>query len=103
MIEVDTFLTTLYVMVDDFCQQYADEPTRHPGPLASLSPSEVITLAIFGQRVTHGLRNEITVSGLHYVDDRHKPFQHYCQFACSDFRVVPRQKDDNSSKVGPET
>jgi hypothetical protein len=27
------------------------------------------------RRSTHGLRNEITVSGLHYVDDRHKPFQ----------------------------
>jgi hypothetical protein len=51
MIEVDTFLTTLYVMVDDFCQQYANEPNKHPGPLASLSPSEVITLAIFGQWV----------------------------------------------------
>ena len=47
MIDVDTFLTTLYVMVDDFCHSYA--PKRHPGPEASLSESEVITLAIFAR------------------------------------------------------
>jgi len=51
MIDVETFLTTLSVMVDDFCQlQYGDE--KHtPGPLASLQRSAVITLAVFGQWV----------------------------------------------------
>jgi hypothetical protein len=48
------------------------------------------------------MRNEMTGSKLHYADDRHKPFHHACQFACSGFRVVPRQKDDNSSKADPE-
>ena len=43
MLSVDTFLTTLYVMVDDFC--YSLPPKRNPGPEASLSESEVITLA----------------------------------------------------------
>ena len=47
MIDVDTFLTTLYVMVDDFCHSRA--PRRRPGPDASLSESEVITLAIFAR------------------------------------------------------
>jgi hypothetical protein len=47
MLDVDTFLTTLYVMVDDFCQS---QPTkRSPGPKASLSASEVLTLAIFAR------------------------------------------------------
>jgi hypothetical protein len=47
---VDTFLTTLYVMVDDFCQSRPQkERTTRPGPSASLSPSEVITLAIFAR------------------------------------------------------
>jgi len=48
MVEVDTFLTALYVMVDDF---YKSRPRKcqRPGPHASLSPSEVITLAIFAR------------------------------------------------------
>jgi hypothetical protein len=45
MLGVDTFLTTLYVIVDDFCHSHP--PKRNPGPEASLSESEVITLAIF--------------------------------------------------------
>jgi hypothetical protein len=47
MLDVDTFLTTLYVIVDDFCQSHA--PKRKPGPEASLSASEVITLSIFAR------------------------------------------------------
>jgi hypothetical protein len=50
MVDVDTFLTTLYVMVDDFCQSRPQkERSSRPGPGASLSPSEVITLAIFAR------------------------------------------------------
>ncbi len=45
MLDVDTFLTALYVMVDDFCQSRPRK--RSPGPQASLSDSEVVTLAIF--------------------------------------------------------
>jgi hypothetical protein len=48
MVDVDTFLTTLYVMVDDFCKTTLP-PERHPGPPAALSRSEVVTLAIWGQ------------------------------------------------------
>jgi len=47
MLDVDTFLTTLYVIVDDFC--HSQPPKRRPGPEASLSESEVITLAIFAR------------------------------------------------------
>src|SRR5215210_5297512 len=47
MLDVDTFLTTLYVTVDDFCQSRS--PKRKPGPEASLSASEVITLSIFAR------------------------------------------------------
>ncbi len=46
MLDVDTFLTALYVMVDDFCQSHRPGQ-RRPGPEASLCESEVITLAIF--------------------------------------------------------
>jgi len=48
MVDVDTFLTTLYVMVDDFCKTSLP-PEPHPGPQAALSRSEVMTLALFGQ------------------------------------------------------
>jgi len=49
--DLDTFLTTLYVMVDDFCQSELEPERPKPGPQASLSRSEVITLALFGQWV----------------------------------------------------
>jgi hypothetical protein len=48
MVDVDTFLTTLYVMIDDYCKVFLP-PEAHPGPQAALSRSEVLTLAIFGQ------------------------------------------------------
>src|SRR5437016_14538406 len=51
MIDVDTFLTTLYVMNDDFCQSSFAQEKHTPGPMASLQCSEVITLAVFGQWV----------------------------------------------------
>jgi hypothetical protein len=53
MVDVDTFLTTLYVMVDDFCHS-RPQKEQHPGPNASLSPSEVITLAIFARWARFG-------------------------------------------------
>ena len=50
MLDVDTFLTTLYVTVDDFRQSHLlPEEESRPGPEASLSPSEVVTLALFAQ------------------------------------------------------
>jgi hypothetical protein len=48
MVDVDTFLTTLYVMIDDFCKLSLPAESQ-PGPQAALSRSEVLTLAIFGQ------------------------------------------------------
>ncbi len=48
MIDIDTFLTTLYVMADDFCkEQYPD--TETVGRPASLTVSEVLTLSVFSQ------------------------------------------------------
>ena len=49
--DLDTFLTTLYVMVDDFCQSALAQGKQKPGPQASLYRSEVMTLALFGQWV----------------------------------------------------
>ena len=47
MVDVDTSLTALYVMADDLCQSHST--TKNPATHASLSESEVITLAIFAR------------------------------------------------------
>jgi hypothetical protein len=49
MLDVDTFLTALYVIVDDFCQSHRPQRRRRPGPEASLSEGEVIALSIFAR------------------------------------------------------
>ncbi len=48
MLDVDTFLTALYAITDDFYKARPEE-RRRPGPDASLSPSEIVTLAIFAR------------------------------------------------------
>jgi hypothetical protein len=48
MLDLDTFLTTLYVKADDFCKQKLGK-APHPGPKASLEPGEVLTLVLFEQ------------------------------------------------------
>src|SRR5512143_1139915 len=48
MVDSDTFLTTLYVMIDDFCKSHL-APKHRGGAPASLPPSAVLTLALFGQ------------------------------------------------------
>lgn len=52
MLNPDTFLTTLYTLVDDFCKMnpaLVFECQGSRGPQRALSVSEVITLAIFSQ------------------------------------------------------
>jgi hypothetical protein len=49
MIDIETDLSTLYVMVDDYGKCYLPIEVAHPGPSGSLSRSEVVTLAMFGQ------------------------------------------------------
>ncbi len=49
MVDADTFLTALYVMVDDLCKAHLPAAPPHPGPAAALSRAELLTLAIFGQ------------------------------------------------------
>jgi hypothetical protein len=49
MIDLDTFLVTLYVMIDDFCLEHLPAEPRRCGPAASLSRSETLTLMLFAQ------------------------------------------------------
>jgi hypothetical protein len=48
MFDVETFITWLYTVVDDYCQRCVPDLARS-GPRASLTCSEVVTLAVFGQ------------------------------------------------------
>src|SRR5687767_5017909 len=48
MVDADTFLTALYVTVDDFGKAHLP-PDLRPGPPAALTRSEVLTLALFGR------------------------------------------------------
>lgn len=49
MLDLITFVTTLYVTVDDFCKTELEPEPRRRGPVASLSRSEVVTLACLAQ------------------------------------------------------
>lgn len=53
MLDPETFLTELYVAVDALCKAQLPAPPR-PGPAPALSPSEVVTLAIYGQWTRFG-------------------------------------------------
>ena len=48
MVITDTFLVALYFLVDEFCKSSL-EPKRMRGPDASLSLSEIVTLALLSQ------------------------------------------------------
>jgi hypothetical protein len=50
MLDLDTFLTTLYVLIDDWYKHYiATLKPRRCGKTATMSDSEVLTVAIAGQ------------------------------------------------------
>lgn len=49
MLDPDAFLTTLYTIIDDFCQQHLPAEPIQPGPPPSLSRSETMTLTLFSQ------------------------------------------------------
>jgi hypothetical protein len=55
MVDIDTLLTILYVMVDDF-DKACLPPERRPGPPAALTRAEVLTLALMGQWQSFGSR-----------------------------------------------
>lgn len=47
--DFETFLTTLYCMVDTFCKAERLVPAKSAGRPTSLCVSEILTLALFGQ------------------------------------------------------
>ena len=49
MIDPDTFLTTLYVTVDDLLSELSLAEPRRRGPALALRQSAVVTLALDGQ------------------------------------------------------
>lgn len=49
MNDPETFLTEVYVLIDDLLRTEVGPPPRRPGPAPALSPSETATLALFSQ------------------------------------------------------
>lgn len=47
--DMDTFTTTVYVMVDDYCKAQPIAWPVHPGPSPSLAVSEVLTLVLLSR------------------------------------------------------
>ena len=47
--DLDTFLTTVYVMVDDYCKAQQISWTKTPGPAASLTMSETLSLVLLSR------------------------------------------------------
>ena len=79
MVDTDTFLTTLYVMADDFTKSIPS-PNSKPGPSASLSSSEVITLALFGQWFNFGSERGFYRWAQRNLRDAFPTLPHRCQF-----------------------
>jgi hypothetical protein len=79
MVDVDTFLTALYVMVDDFCHSRS-QTEQHPGPDASLSPSEVITLAVFSRWSRFGSERDFYRYASSRLRDAFPTLPHRSQF-----------------------
>lgn len=67
--DVDTFLTELYVMVDDYCKAHV-APRVAPGPAPSLTESEIATLAIFSQWGRFASQRDF----YRYADKQLRPF-----------------------------
>jgi hypothetical protein len=53
-LDTDTFLTVLYVLIDDFFQREGRAQARQAGPRPALSRSEVVCLALFGRWACFG-------------------------------------------------
>jgi hypothetical protein len=79
MLDVDTFLTALYVMVDDFCHS-RPQKEQHPGPDASLSSSEVVTLAIFSRWSRFGSERDFYRYATGYLQDAFPTLPNRSQF-----------------------
>ncbi len=80
MIDLETFITTLYVMIDDFCQLERNPERPKPGPVPSLSRSEVITLALFGQWVQFPSERAFYRSAQHHLRDAFPRLPNRSQF-----------------------
>jgi hypothetical protein len=79
VIDEDTFLTRLYVEVDDFCKAYLP-PLVQPGPAASLYRSEVVTLGIYGQWARFQSERDFYRYALRRLRSAFPSLPHYSQF-----------------------
>ena len=67
-------------MIDDFCQSERNPERPNPGPVPSLSRSEVITLALFGQWVQFPSERAFYRYGQHHLRDAFPRLPNRSQF-----------------------
>lgn len=79
MIDEDTFLTILYVEVDEFCKACLP-PLVQPGPAASLCRSEVVTLGIFGQWARFSSERDFYRYAVRHLRRAFPALPHHSQF-----------------------
>lgn len=92
MYDVETFLTLLYVTVDDFCKAHLPYRPKKPGQQPSLSVSEVITLALLGQWARFTSERDFYRWALRHLRAAFPTLPHYSRFnrlerACQAERV----------------
>jgi hypothetical protein len=80
MIDLDTFLTTRYVMIDDFCQSELEPEKPKPGRQASRGRSEVMALALFGQWVQFPSERAFDRDAEHHLRGAFPPLPNRSQF-----------------------
>jgi hypothetical protein len=79
-LRVAPFLTILYVMVDDFYQSHSSRERCRPGPDASLSPSEVVTLAIFSRWSCFARERDFYRYAIRHLQEAFPTLPHRSQF-----------------------
>jgi hypothetical protein len=89
MVDEDTFLTTLYVEVDDFCKASLPVVVTRCGPAPSLCRSEVVTLGIFGQWARFRNERDFYRYALRHLRRAFPRLPHYSQFN----RLLRQQQD----------
>jgi hypothetical protein len=89
-LDTDTFLTLLFVQIDDFFQREGTPEARRPGPKAALNRSEVLCLVIFGQWGCFGSERDFSRYASRHVRAAFPDLGAYSQFNRWELSLPPR-------------
>ncbi len=78
--DLDTFVTTVYVLLDDYCKAQAITWARAPGPLPSLTVSEVLSLVLLSRWARFGSDRGFYRFASHHLRGAFPRLPDYSQF-----------------------